>query len=148
MIFFYALAGSIVLLDQLTKFLAIQHLSGIHTVPVLNGVFHLTLVYNTGIAFGFFQEHPSLLLSLISVSLIVLLWIAHRMGRQNPLPSRLSILGLALIVGGAFGNWIDRLRIHSVIDFLDFRIWPVFNLADSFITVGVCLYLYLMMKRT
>lgn len=61
--------------------------------------------------------------------------------------SQLARVGLALILGGAVGNWIDRIRFHAVIDFLDFRIWPVFNLADSMITIGVFLYLYLLLRK-
>ena len=53
----------------------------------------------------------------------------------------------ALILGGAIGNWIDRIRFGAVIDFLDFRVWPVFNIADSAITIGVALYLLLLLKK-
>jgi len=55
--------------------------------------------------------------------------------------------GIALILGGAIGNWIDRIRFGAVIDFLDFRVWPIFNVADSAITAGVFLYLILIIKE-
>ena len=58
-----------------------------------------------------------------------------------------QLLGLALILGGAIGNWIDRIRYQAVVDFLDFRIWPVFNIADSAITIGVAFYIILFFKR-
>ena len=63
---------------------------------------------------------------------------------ENPSPG--GRLAFALILGGAVGNWIDRLRFGSVIDFLDFRVWPVFNIADSAITIGVVWYLLILMR--
>lgn len=139
------------MLDQGTKLLALTHLPLDATVPVIPSVFHLTLVYNRGIAFGLFQHHETLLLVLISLSLLVLLVVGFRIARQANLESSpseiISRYGLALILGGAIGNWIDRVRYKAVIDFLDFRIWPVFNLADSAITIGVVLYLFLFLQK-
>jgi signal peptidase II len=114
-------------------------------VPIVDGVFHLTLVYNTGIAFGFLREHGTVLLVLITASLLLLFaW-----GMKSPESSRTARTGLGLILGGAVGNWIDRLRVGAVIDFLDFRVWPVFNFADAAISVGVGLYLiFLLRPRT
>lgn len=131
-------------------------------MPVISGIFHLTLVQNTGIAFGFFRRHEAVLLLLITLSIGVLFFLGHRMCRsgtaaklsgsvsepkvQRPAPT-LARWGLALILGGAIGNWIDRLRFGAVIDFLDFRVWPVFNLADSAITIGVGLYLLMLIRK-
>ena len=129
-------------MDQLTKFLALQFLTDRLTLPILPGIFHLTLVHNTGIAFGFFRNHSSLLLVFISLSLVFLLFWGFQIGR---LPSG-QRCGLALILGGALGNWIDRIPIGAVIDFLDFRIWPVFNVADSAITMGVIIYFVLLLR--
>lgn len=103
-------------------------------------------------AFGLLRGHESLLFALITVSLCVLLFIGVRMhvpkaGGDFRKPPALSHWGLALILGGAVGNWIDRIRFQAVIDFLDFRVWPVFNVADSAITVGVGLYLILLLKK-
>jgi len=61
---------------------------------------------------------------------------------------KVARFGLALILGGAFGNWIDRVRFGAVVDFLDFRVWPVFNVADSAITVGVAVYLILLFRKS
>lgn len=157
---FYCLVVSVVLLDQLTKSLILTRLTPGESVPVLEGVFHLTLVQNTGIAFGFLQRQESLLFVLITFSLLLLIYLAHRIYKRDlkvrlaegsdsfPRPSPLIKWGMALILGGAIGNWIDRIRFHAVIDFLDFRVWPVFNLADSAITIGVCLYLMLLFRKT
>jgi signal peptidase II len=116
----------------------------------------LTLVKNTGIAFGFFHGHEKLLFVLITLSLVILIAIAHRMAMAHSQPAAenlagppfLAHWGLALILGGAFGNWIDRIRFKAVIDFIDLRVWPVFNLADTAITIGVILYLILLVKKT
>jgi len=67
---------------------------------------------------------------------------------ERPVAPSLARVGLALILGGAIGNWIDRIQFGAVIDFLDFRIWPVFNVADSAITVGVCLYLLVFIRKS
>jgi signal peptidase II len=142
---FQAVFLSTLILDQITKFFALRFLADVDSLPVISGIFHLTLVHNTGIAFGFFRQHPGLLLILITLSLFFLFWWGWR---QPDLP-RLQRLALAMILGGAVGNWIDRVRFGAVIDFLDFRVWPVFNLADSAITIGVSIFLLLiLLKRT
>jgi signal peptidase II len=139
---FYSLVALVVVFDQLTKFLAIQYLNYYDSVPIIPQVFHLTLVRNTGVAFGLFRQHPSWLLILISLSILALgLWSFQIKQASRPVQT-----GLALILGGAIGNWIDRMRAGSVIDFLDFRVWPVFNMADSAITIGTCLYLWILVK--
>ena len=131
------------LFDQASKAFALHSLSIHQSVPVIQGVFHLTLVHNTGIAFGFFREHPGFLLVLITLSLGLLAVWAVRMEE----PSSGGRSAFALILGGAVGNWVDRLRFGSVIDFLDFRVWPVFNIADSAITIGVVMYLFLLLRK-
>jgi signal peptidase II len=141
---FYSLIFLVVAIDQMVKFLALKYLSFEKSLPVLPDIFHLTLVQNTGIAFGIFRRHESILFILITVSIAVLFVWGIRVQKD----SRLSRWGMILILGGAVGNWIDRVRFGSVIDFLDFRIWPVFNVADSAITIGVCLFLFLFIKKT
>ena len=140
---FYILILLTVICDQLTKILALHYLAAQDTLPIIPNIFHLTLVHNTGIAFGFFRDHQSLLFILISISLIILfVW-----GKTRKNLSAIDQVAVGLILGGAVGNWIDRLRLGAVIDFLDFRVWPVFNMADSAITVGVCLYLLSILKN-
>lgn len=131
------LAGGVVLLDQLTKAIAETSLVPGISQPVLDPFFHLTLVRNPGIAFGLFQNVGSLLFVIITASILALGLVGVRLGNS---PS-MTPYGIGLILGGAVGNWIDRVRGGAVIDFLDFRIWPVFNLADTAITVGVGLFL-------
>jgi len=128
----------VVLIDQLSKFLALHYLSSQGSVPLIPHVFYLTLVQNRGVAFGLFSDFAPVLFTVITLSLIFLFFIANRVHHEANLQDRWA---LSLILGGAIGNWIDRLRFSAVIDFLDFRVWPVFNIADSVITIGVCLYI-------
>lgn len=146
---FGALVFLVFVLDQLTKLLAIHYLTSVETVPVLQNVFHLTLVYNKGIAFGFFRNSQAFLLGAITLSLIFILFWGARSFSQKKQDSaaRFQSFALALILGGAIGNWLDRVRIGAVVDFLDFRVWPVFNLADSAITAGVCCYMWLILLK-
>lgn len=130
-----------VILDQLTKHLALIRLSE-HPVVLIPNILFLTLVKNTGIAFGLLNGQASLLFSLITISLLLLFIFANR-SRGARLPERWA---LSMILGGAVGNWIDRVRFGAVIDFIDFRIWPVFNLADSAISIGVCIYILSMFR--
>ena len=134
----YCVAGIVLLSDQLTKLLAVLFLKPLTSIPILPNIFHLSFVENTGIAFGFFQGHSGFLTVLITVSVLGLL-ICSVFFKNQSLPHRLAY---GFILGGALGNLIDRLRLEHVIDFLDFRIWPVFNIADSFITIGVMLFIW------
>lgn len=117
-------------------------------MPLVPGIFHLTLVENTGVAFGLFRGQ-GLAVTLATLAVLGGLgWSALRSPRQRERPGRWTVLGLGLILGGALGNLIDRARLGAVVDFLDFRVWPVFNVADSCITVGAALVaLQLLRKR-
>jgi len=141
--FIYALSLFIVVLDQLTKYLALKYLSPHQSIPVIPDVFHLSLVKNTGIAFGLFGDRAQLLTAVVIVCLLGLLFLAFQM-RHARLLERVS---LGFILGGAAGNLIDRITAGHVVDFFDFRIWPVFNVADSFITVGVVMFLLLTFRK-
>ena len=99
---------------------------------------------NNGIAFGLFYRHEGVLIAIISLSIVFLFWWGHRASSHD----RSDALSLGLVVGGAIGNWIDRLRGGGVIDFFDFRVWPVFNIADISISVGVGLYLLMYIKKS
>lgn len=131
----WLLAGSIFLLDQLSKFLISKNFSPNESIEVVKNIFHLTLVHNTGAAFGIFKNQT---LFFVLVSILAVAVIAAYI-RKREKASFLRDAALALILGGALGNLVDRLRFGYVIDFLDFRIWPVFNVADSAITIGAFL---------
>ncbi len=85
-----------------------------------------------------------MLLIFISISLLVLVGMSFNLSKLNAATQ----LSLALILGGALGNWLDRIRLGAVVDFLDFQIWPVFNLADTAISLGVGLYLLQMIRKS
>ncbi len=134
-----AIVLSILLLDQLVKTLVTETLTLHQSVPVIKGIFHLTLVHNRGAAFGILKDQLWLFI-ITSVAVVVLLyrWLNVH-GRR-----RLSrdTVALSLLLAGALGNLIDRIRFGYVIDFFDFRVWPVFNVADSAITVGAVLLVF------
>lgn len=124
-------------LDQLTKFLVTKSLSLNQSIPLIKGVFHVTLIHNRGAAFGILKNQVPLFIftSILTICLIFL-------KLQNNKHSGSYSISLSLILAGALGNLIDRIVLGYVIDFLDFRIWPVFNLADSVITIGAVLLGY------
>lgn len=123
-------------LDQLTKYWVVRNFENLgDTIPLWSGVFHFTYVINTGAAFSFFQEGTFWLrwLSLfVSLALMIFAWIAPRL-------KVIEQLGYGFILAGAFGNGVDRFLFGYVVDFLDFRLinFPVFNLADVFINLGI-----------
>ena len=129
MIFF--IVTSVILLDQITKYFALKFLQLNTPVPLIKNFLNLTLVHNRGAAFGFLQNQ---LLLFVLVSFFAIGLILYNL--KNKTNSIILKLSLSLILGGAAGNLIDRLRFGFVVDFLDLRIWPVFNVADSVITIA------------
>ena len=136
------LAALTLALDQLTKFVVRQTLEWHYSWPAM-GFFRFTHVQNTGSAFGLFQDQnlPLLIVSLIGV--LVLTYIYQSQER----PTRLLRVSIALMLGGALGNLIDRVHQGHVTDFLDVGPWPVFNLADSAIVVGLIMMGWLLMVK-
>lgn len=132
---------SVFTLDRLSKIWAVQALD-FQGTPVWPGVFHLTLVHNTGVAFGMFRGAGRLLAltSLLSAA-VILAYLGASARRAQP-SHRVRRWAWAAVAGGALGNAYDRLRFGAVIDFLDFRVWPVFNLADSAIVCGAAVVAY------
>jgi len=130
----FIIVSSVILLDQLTKFLALRFLQLNTPVPLIKNFLNLTLVHNRGAAFGFFQNQ---LFLFMLVSLFAIGFIFYNL--KNKANSIVLKLTLSLILGGAIGNLIDRLRFGFVVDFLDLRVWPVFNIADSVITIAALL---------
>ncbi|MCS6902873.1 MAG: signal peptidase II [Candidatus Bipolaricaulota bacterium] len=132
-------------LDQLSKYLALAYLEPGRSLAILPGIFHLTLTYNTGGAFGLFYEYGDLIAILAAgASLVILMMLLWNRPRQPTMT-----VGLIGIAGGALGNLTDRWLPErgAVIDFLDFRIWPVFNLADTAIVLGTGLVLLGLLRR-
>ena len=122
--------------DQLTKHIVTGHLAlddGIHVI----GPFWIHHVQNSGIAFGLFASATSVVIVLTGIAVAWMLLFFARSGARHPvLP-----VALGLVIGGSVSNLVDRVRLGYVTDFIDLRYWPAFNLADSFIVVGVVILL-------
>lgn len=125
--------AALIVLDRLTKIWALEWLKPRRGVAILP-FFHLTYIENTGAAFGVGMGQNSFFI----VFSIVLLAGLYYYSRQWPRNNLWLQAGLLLVVSGALGNLYDRLAYGFVVDFLDCRVWPVFNLADSCISVGAC----------
>jgi signal peptidase II len=141
---FYLIALAVILLDQASKLVIIRALRLGQGIAVFPGFFDIVFVLNPGAAFGFLAtlsdqvRNPFFIL--ISVAAVILILAYHT---RYPHPHPLVSVGLGLILGGAIGNLVDRLRYGMVVDFLDVHVfqyhWPAFNIADSAISIGVSL---------
>ncbi len=142
----------ILLLDQWTKSMVVQKLPLYQRVEVIQGFFNLTHVRNTGGAFGIFGGEKGgigsmlfVVVSLIAIGAIIFLFIKIREGEKT------LALSFSLVLSGAIGNLIDRLRYGEVVDFLDFHLatyhWPAFNVADSAICIGIGLLALQLLKQ-
>ena len=130
----------VIVFDRLTKIFFSDILSLGESIAVIKNIFHFTLVHNTGIAFGLFKNQ-GLLFVVIPVIVCALLIYNLYLCWSTVNMDRWTIVAFALILAGAIGNLTDRVMFGHVIDFIDFRVWPVFNLADSAITVGTVILL-------
>jgi signal peptidase II len=118
--------------DQLTKRIVASQLALNESAGVI-GPFSIHHVQNSGIAFGLFSSATSLVIVLTAFAVGWMLWFFARSGSRHPILP----VALGLVIGGSLSNLVDRIRLGHVTDFLDFKFWPAFNLADSFIVVGV-----------
>jgi len=123
----------VVLIDQLTKYLIVSTMTEGMSIPIIDQVFHLTLVLNPGAAFGMLEHNREFFIVMAIVVLLAVVFMRKKI-MEEPFTIQ---LGIALFAGGALGNLIDRIQTGLVVDFFDFRIWPVFNMADIAICVGV-----------
>ncbi|WP_246798081.1 signal peptidase II [Alkalibacter rhizosphaerae] len=143
----YFIIFFIVVLDQFSKHLVLTRLVGRGTYPLIDGVFHLTYVENTGAAFSIFTDMQLFLKIVTSIFIIFLFFLLiFHLRREKKFTWK--ALSLSFVIGGAIGNLIDRFRFQFVVDFFDFRLinFAVFNVADSFIVVGSILLILVLMK--
>ena len=139
-IFPYILAVFVLGLDQWSKYLVRASMQMGESIPIIDSIFHLTYIENEGVAFGLFSRHTNIF---VLVSILVLIGLLIFVWKESS-QSLLLHYGAALVVSGALGNIIDRAMKASVTDMFDFRIWPIFNIADIAVCVGfVLLVLYL-----
>ena len=130
---FFYLTCLVAALDQWLKMIVQTRLTPFQDLRLLNGLLSITYVKNPGAAFSLFQSQ-TLLLILISMGVFIVVWFNRRQLATSP---RILQIGLAIALGGALGNFIDRIRLGYVVDFVDLHFWPVFNVADAGIFVGV-----------
>ena len=148
---YFLVSLAVLLLDQWTKGLITRSFEVHQSTSVISNLFDLTYVRNSGAAFGLFASVDSSIKAILlnSVAVVVFLIVSAYALRSSHKSVRLQV-GLALILGGAVGNLMDRVRFGYVVDFLDFAVsghhWPAFNVADSAICIGVAL-LFLDMLR-
>lgn len=140
---FLTISLLVIFLDQLSKLWVVKTLSLFDSVDIIKGFFRFFHIRNTGAVWGLLDRNNptiTLILTLFSIlAFLIMLWLFHRTHRV----CRLELIGLSLIIGGALGNIIDRIRFGYVIDFIEFYYrsarFPTFNIADSSLTIGVTL---------
>lgn len=131
---------TMVVLDQLSKWLAVVYLQPVGSVPFIPGVLRLTYAHNTGAAFSMLAGKQEFLIGVTAVAMLVMLCILLR----RKAPNAFAHWGLAMVVGGGIGNLIDRVLNGYVVDYFDvvFMKFAIFNVADCFVVVGcVCLFI-------
>ena len=133
---YWILIVAMIVLDQLIKYWAVESLKPIGSIPLIQDVFHLTFAKNTGAAFSILRGKQVFLIILTSLVILSLVFLMAKNIKEGG--NKFMTLSLAMIVGGAIGNFIDRVRLDYVIDYLDFTLinFPIFNAADVFIVVG------------
>ena len=139
-----AVAAAILVADQISKWVILEHVMRPPRIIEVTGFFNLVMVWNPGVSFGMFGDGGEVgrwLLSALAlaISAFLLHWL-RQLDRWFP------ALAIGMVIGGAIGNVIDRVRFGAVADFLDFHVlgyhWPAFNIADSGIVVGVALLVF------
>lgn len=128
-------------LDQIIKYWALNYLQVVESIPVINNIFNLTYVENRGAAFGMLQNNQTIFIVVAAIASCYGIYYLHTKKINN-----IGKIGIILVISGAIGNLIDRVRLGFVVDYLDFHIiWNyVFNLADCFVVVGtilLCIYI-------
>lgn len=133
---YWILIVAMILIDQLVKYWAVTSLKPIGSIPLIQDVFHFTFAKNTGAAFSILRGKQIFLIVLTSLVILGLMFLMAKNIKEGG--NKMMTLSLALIIGGAIGNFIDRVRLDYVIDYLNFTLinFPIFNAADVFIVVG------------
>lgn len=138
----FVLPLAVVILDQFSKYIVVEKMALGESIPIIEEVFHLTYILNPGAAFGMFAHNRLFFIAIAVIVIGIIIW-----ARREILASPWEVkAGCGLFLGGAIGNLIDRARQGLVIDFFDFRIWPVFNIADIAICIGVGLIIWNLLK--
>ena len=138
--YFYLPIVCFLLLDQFVKYLVRTNMELGQSIPIISGIFHLTYIENPGAAFGILANRRLLFL-LLTIIIVGIMFYLYFQLRQK---KSLTAFSLGLVISGALGNFIDRFFFFFVTDLFDLRIWPIFNIADICICVGLALLCYLL----
>jgi signal peptidase II len=130
---YFIIIALVAALDQLTKYLIRSSMELNSSIPLLDGIFHITYVHNSGAAFSILQGKTGLL---IAVQIVVIAAVLTYLIKKRKKDHWCLLLALSLILAGGVGNLIDRAANGYVVDFLDFRFWPIFNVADISVCTG------------
>lgn len=136
---FLILAGIVIFIDQLSKFYIQNNLKIGESIPIIKGILHITYIENPYTSFGLFKYQTIFFVIACVISIVLVILIYKKIIFKN---NTFMFIPLSFILGGAIGNLIDRIRVEGrVIDFIDFRIWPIFNFADMSIVCGMSIIL-------
>lgn len=140
---YFIIIAFVVVFDQLTKYLIQANLELNSTLPIIDGIFHITYIQNRGAAFSLFQDKTEFLIAMqLIVIAIVLIYLVKKQKKEH----WSLLISISLIAAGGIGNLMDRAMNGYVVDFLDIRIWPIFNVADISVCAGcglLILYMFL-----
>lgn len=141
--YFYVPMLVFLVLDQLLKYWIRSNMTIGQSIPVISGIFHITYIENPGAAFGILANHRILflLLTIAITGIMVYLYLSLRNKKS------LAALSLGLVISGAAGNFIDRFLRGTVTDMFDFQIWPIFNIADICICIGIAILCYVLIFK-
>lgn len=130
----------VIVIDLASKIYIQSTMQPYESIPIIDNVFHITYVQNRGAAFSILEDKTYILMTVTVIVMLGLIFLLVKIPRDK----KLIGFTLSIILGGALGNLIDRLRFGYVVDFLDFRVWPVFNIADCAIVIGFIILSYLL----
>ena len=130
---YYLIAAAAVILDRIVKYLVVENMVPWESIPIIKDVFHFTYVQNQGAAFSLWEQQWIILIGFPAAAVLAG-FVLMFFNRKNW--SRCMMMAVAFICGGGLGNLIDRITAGYVVDIFDFRVFPVFNIADIFICVG------------
>lgn len=136
----FIIIGGVIVLDQLIKYVVVNSMFLGQSIAIVPNILHLTYILNAGAAFGILANQRIFFIAIAAVLIGIIVYFYAKILKLN----RYFQLGIALLFGGAIGNMIDRIFIGKVIDYIDFRVWPIFNLADIAIVCGCIIIVYQM----
>lgn len=140
--YYYLMIAAIVVLDQIVKRVVVSVMAQGESIPVVDQIFHITYIQNTGAAFSLMEGFRILLIALpVAVILAAMVFLFLKRKSAHPV----LLTSLSFICGGGLGNVIDRARSGYVVDYLDFQVFPIFNAADVFVCLGCGLLLLYVM---